>query len=345
MKRSISIINTGIQLINVIEAVQNFECQDNYLIIGQFNIFPDRIKQIEKMLEDEYMNRHFKKIYSMPKQFSPGNPLRFFGYMLAYFKFAFIILFSKKFNYCFSGVYTDIIQRPINFLSYYKNRNICLCLVDEGVRIMEDAKNRFEQLPKLTIQDKKKVLFFRDFFLAITKHWLPPTLCYFTVYDLPLLARDRQETNRYLFLQKNNIYCHNFEKEAVVIIGQPYTELNMISEISYSKIIMTILNEWKDYPCCYVPHPMEIKYKEWLPQNLLILKTQYPIELLLIGANIRALVGFHSSVLFNAAKMNICDAIVSYVINPQDYINSYNPPAMERLYDSFQKVGIKITDL
>ena len=47
MKRSISIINTEIQLINVIEAIQHFECQDNYLVIGQFNIRLDRIHKIE----------------------------------------------------------------------------------------------------------------------------------------------------------------------------------------------------------------------------------------------------------------------------------------------------------
>mgnify|MGYP001810797482 FL=1 len=126
--RSISVINTGIQLVNVIEAVNQNGCEENYLVIGQFNLHPDRIRQIRKMLQDEFLNSHFKKIYGLPKQFSPKNPLRFVSYILTYIKFAWIILRAKKFDFCFFGVYTDIIMRPIAFLSWYRNRKINICV-------------------------------------------------------------------------------------------------------------------------------------------------------------------------------------------------------------------------
>jgi len=344
MKRSIAIINTGIQLINVIEAVNRFGCEDNCLIIGQFNIFPDRIKQIEKMLEDDFMNRHFRKIYRMPVNFSAQNPLRFLGYLIAYIKFAFIIFFSKKFDYCFSGVYTDIIQRPVNYLAYFKNRNICLCLVDEGIRVTEDAKNRLAQSELISRQNSHGTIFFRDFYLAITKRWLPPSLCFFSVYDFPILKRDSVMVNPYLFFKTRNIYRYDFNSDAVVIIGQPYVELKMITEDSYKKTVNLILNSHSNKPCYYVPHPMELLYLSWLPDDVKIVRTQYPIELLLLGAKISALTGFNSSVLFNAAKMGLCDIIQSYVIKQEDYICEYNKVAVDRLYSSFKEVGIEVVN-
>jgi len=340
--RSISIINTGIQVVNVVEALRKNGCTENYLIIGQFNLHPDRIKQIEIMLKDDFLNSNFKKIYGLPKQFSPKNPLRFISYILTYIKFAFIILRAKKYDFCFFGVYTDIIMRPIVFLSWFKNRKIKINLIDEGVRVITDAANRVKQLKYIEKQKQRKTLFVRDFYLAITRKWIPPQITYFSVYDLPLSGDDNIELNEYGCFKNNNPYKYSFESGAVVIIGQPYVELNIIKQRGYEEILEKIFTDYAGKKFYYFPHPMETIYTSLIPSGINIIRSQYPVELLLLGAKIDAIVGFNSSVLYNAAKMKLCDDISSYMFNDEHYINAESIESNKTLAAMFGEARINI---
>jgi len=341
MKRSISIINTGIQLVNVIEAIQYTKCTDNYLILGQFNIFPERIKQIEKMLEDDFMKAHFKKIYTLPKQFSAKSSLRYIGYLLAYIKFFFVVFFSKKFDYCFFGVYTDIIQRPINFLAHFKNNKIQSWLVDEGLRVFKDVEDRKAQVTQIEKQQKRKKIWIRDFYLSITKRWYPPVLHYFSAYTLVVGENDKLIVNSYSYWKSNNIYKYNFKENAALIIGQPLFELKLAKESEIENYINHIVSDWRDYNCYYATHPLETVYKKFLPAYFSVIKTPYPTELLLFGAPVKVIAGFNSSLLLNMAKMGTEAQIVSYTINLKDDLSVVDC-ARQRIEKSFKDAGIKI---
>jgi len=92
----------------------------------------------------------------------------------------------------------------------------------------------------------------------------------------------------------------------------------------------------------YVPHPMEYLYQNKLPAEITIIASQYPIELLLIGSGIKTIAGFNSSVLYNAAVMELCNDIRSYMFSQPDYIQGYNSEANSRLCQAFVLAGIKI---
>ena len=64
-----------------------------------------------------------------------------------------------------------------------------------------------------------------------------------------------------------------------------------------------------------------------------------PVELLLLGAKIDAIVGFNSSVLYNAAKMKLCDDISSYMFNDEHYINAESIESNKTLAAMFGEAG------
>lgn len=342
MKRSISIINTEIQLINVIEAIHHFKCEENYLVIGQFNIRPDRIQKIEKMMEDPLFNQHFKRIIHLPLYLSNTNPLRFLGYILAYIKFFFLILFSKKFDCCFFGVVTDIIVKPIVYLTQYKNPECMLCVVDEGARVIMDSNNRVQNEDSLLRQQNKRIHLFYGLYLAITRKWIYPALTYFSIYQLSLFKQDILICNEYNYFKQNKIQQILLKEHAIVIVGQPMSELKIITSSTYQQIIQNILAKYKEYTVYYAPHPIETEYKQWLPGTTIILNTQYPLELLLIANHIDTIFGFYSTVLLNCASMKLCKNIFSISLDKEEYINEENSNQMEVFNKTLKEYGIKI---
>lgn len=341
MKRSISIINTEIQLINVIEALQHFECNDNCLVIGQFNLKPERIKKIEKMLEEPLFRQHFNKIVHLPLYLSGKNPLRFIGYILAYIKFFFFVLFSKKFDCCFFGVMTDIMVKPIAYLAYYRNPDCMLCVIDEGVRVMEDARIRVQNVSQVPQKQRKRNLFC-GYFLAITRKWSYPAVTYFTIYQLPLLPQDSLVNNDYHFFKTHKFQISPLSDNAVVIVGQPLVELEITTAETYHSIISRIVSAYSDHTIYYAPHPIENSLDQLSLYNIQILRTQYPLELVLMTNNIFAIIGFSSTALLNSAYLKLCQNIFSIDLNDEDYFRLLDKEKMKELNQQMMQHGIRI---
>lgn len=344
MKRSISIINTEIQLINVIEAIQHFECGNNYLVIGQFNIRPERIQKIEKMLEEPLFKQHFKKIIHLPLYLSNKNPLRFIGYLLAYIKFFFLILFSKKFDCCFFGVVTDIIVKPIVFLTHYKNPQCMLCVIDEGIRVTVDANERVKNAELITLQNKKSQKLLYGYYQAITRKWLYPSLTYFSIFQPVLLPQDTLIPNMHVFFKSNRISNIQLSDNAIVIVGQPFYELHFTSLEKYQEIIHHIIEHNSGKSIYYAPHPIETEYTKWLPQLVSVIKSSYPLELILINNHIDTLIGFSSTVLFNYSAMEPKKNTYSISLTRKEYINPPTQDQINLFNQKLQQFGIHIVD-
>lgn len=339
MKRSIAIINTEIQLINSIEALHHFKCDENYLVIGQFNIRPERILKIEKILEEPLFRQHFKKILHLPVYLSDKNPLRFIGYILAYIKFFFFILFSRKFDYCIFGTATDIIVKPIVFLTQYKNPLCKLCVIDEGIRIIADANKRQEDSEIINLQYNTPKSLLRGYIQAITKQWQYPSLTFFSIFQLPLLPQDNLIYNSHDFFKTNKIPGITLDNNAIVIVGQPLYELNFTTLETYQEIIFLIIKNYSCNPIYYAPHPIETEYKNWMPKQISLLQTHYPLELVLINNDVDYLIGFSSTVLFNCASMKLCKNIISVSLEEKDdKTNEKNQDLNKELL----RLGVKI---
>lgn len=345
MKRSITIINTEIQLINAIEAIHYFGCEENFLVIGQFNFQPKRIQKIENMLKEPLFRQHFKRIIHLPFYFSHKNPLRFIGYILAYIKFFFLILFSKKFDFCFFGVMTDIIVKPIAFLTQYKNPQCELCVIDEGIRIIADTLDRVHNQEAIIRQSKKKPLLLQGYYQAITKKWQYPTLTFYSIYQLSLLPQDRLIQNTYVFFKQNRLSSIRLDNHAVLLIGQPLFELHLMELSDYQKIIQQIVEKYKPFPVYYAPHPIETEYTKWLPDQVTVVKSQYPIELLIMVNQVDALIGFNSTALLNCASMGICDNIISISVENNSNTLSSETAKENQLQKEMTNLGINIVSL
>lgn len=340
MTRSISIINTEIQLINVIEAIHHFKTEENYLVIGQFNIKTDRIQKIEKMLMEPLFSQHFKKIIHLPLYLSNKNPFRFVGYALAYIKFFFLILFQKKFDFCFFGVVTDIIVKPIVYLTQYKNPECRLCVIDEGGRVIADAKERTMNESKIKLQNSRTQGLLSGFIQAINRTWAYPSLTYFSVFQLSLLPQDKLIHNDYVFFRANQIQTSQLKKNAVVVVGNPLCEHNIIPLAQCQKIINTVIAKYDAHPIYYAPHPMETEYVKWMPKHVTLLQTHYPLELVILANHADTLIGFASTALFNCAAMKICDNIISISLDEQN--NEGNAEVIRAWNTELSKVGVHV---
>jgi hypothetical protein len=346
MKKSIAIINTSWQLVNVIEAIHHNKCTDNYLIVGQFNLFPDRIKQLRQILKDPFIKNNFKKIYFLPSFFHAKSPLRFIDYILGYIKLFFIFIFVKKLDFCFSGVYTDLYQRPANFLASSFNKSIELWIIDEGLRVLTDAVNRNNLLSnKLLLLRQKKNSWIKNLLDAIKRQWHPPILHFFSLYDIPVENKDILIKNTLAYWKNNNPYKHKFNPNAIVIVGQPLAELKIISLEAYKKYISKMISEGGTNAIYYFPHPMETYYKDWLPSEILTVNSIFPTELLLIGAHIKSITGFNSTVLYNAVILGLCNEIKSYWCNLSDYLIKPDSETTGRIIKSFEEANIEVISL
>jgi hypothetical protein len=341
MKKSIAIINTSLQLLNVIEAIHHHQCAENYLIVGHFNIFPERIKQLRKILKDPFVKKNFKKIYFLPSHASSKSPIRFVEYLFGSIKLFFILLFINKVDFLFSGVYTDLYQRQANFLISSFNKSTELWIIDEGVRVLADVVNRNNILSEELLQKQKDLNWVVNFCNSIKRKWHPPVLHFFSAHDLPVKGKDTLIKNTMSYWRKNNPYSYSCPMNAIAFIGQPLVELNIISLHTYKNYISKILHDVGNFHIYYFPHPMETRYTELLPEHVKIVNSLMPTELLLMGTDIKGIVGFNSTVLYNAAVLNICSNITSYWINPSDYLQIADMEVVNNLIRAFEKRSIK----
>ena len=342
MKKSISIINTSLQLLNVIEAIHYHQSNENYLIVGHFNIFPDRIKQLKEILQYPFIKKNFKKIYYLPSRATSKSPIRFVEYFFGSLKLFFISLFINKIDLLFSGVYTDFYQRQANFLISSFNKSVELWSIDEGVRILADVTNRNHIVTDELLQKQKNKNWIQNYYCAIKREWHPPVLNFFSAHDLPIQRKDTLIKNTMSYWKKNNPYSYHFEKNAIAFIGQPLIELNIVSLQTLKYYIAKMLHNLRDCSMYYFPHPMETRYLDFLPKNVKIVNSLMPTELLLMRTNLKGIIGFNSTVLYNSAAINICSNIKSFWINPSDYLQTMDMLVVNNLIKAFKKINIRI---
>jgi len=350
MKKSIAVINTSLELFNLIEAIHYHQCTDNYLIVGHYNLLPDRIRKLKEVLKEPFIKKNFKKIYFLPSRVNSKSPFRFVEYLLGSLKLLFIFLFLNKIDYLFSGVHTNFYQRQATFLVSSFNTSVELWLIDEGVGVLQIVSQRNEVLSEEFLQKRRNKNWIMNYYRSIKKiDCQPPILHFFSAFDFPVKGKDVLIKNTMSYWKKNNPYTYKFKENAVVFIGQPLVEFKLTSLQTYKKLIAKIFQDVTDSYIYYFPHPAETRHVDLLPKNVEIVTHSIPVELLLIGACIKSIIGFSSTALYNAAILNICP-ITSYWIDTSDYlevtnIGNINVEAIHTLRRTFEKVNIKIIPL
>ena len=110
----------------------------------------------------------------------------------------------------------------------------------------------------------------------------------------------------------------------------------------YQKIIQQIVEKYKTSPVYYAPHPIETEYAKWLPAQIAIVKSQYPIELLIMVNHVDTLIGFSSTALLNCASMGICDNIISISVENNSDTLSSETAKENQLQKEMTNLGINI---
>lgn len=343
MKKSIAYITSGLQLLNLVEAIHYHQCTENYVIIGHNSVFPERIRQLKKFLHDPFIKKNFKKIFYLPARADSKSPFRFVEYVLGSVELFFIFLFIRKIDFLFLSLYTFLYQRQSTFLASSFNKKVELWSIDEGCSIIEIVNQRNKLLSEDFFETQKKRNWIVGYYNRIRgKNSQPLQLHFFSAFDLQVKGKDVYIKNTMSYWKENNPYAYKFHENAVVFIGHPLVDSNFVTEESYKNYLTKMFHDAAHHKIYYFPHPIETRYNEFLPDGIEIVKTPLPAELLLLGSNIKSIIGFDSTVLYNAAALNICHDITSYWINSSDYLRTPNMEARNNLKKTFEEINIKI---
>lgn len=321
---SVSIVCTSMQLVNCVEALNYFSCDDNTLVI----LAPST--QRESQILDVLNRLEYRGFFSKIEIIIPSTKVPLINIIRE--KHLLNKVSLMKYDYLVTGNYKLVNERYFISCAYRRNKEIKVVSVDDGLAICDIVKRRKAELacqhPNLYFPSKLvQLVFGGNRFLL---RFVPEHIIFFSCYskiDFP--AQDTFVQNKYVILSK--IYL-NFPissvitSEPICFIGQPLVRIGYLNKNVYSQYITDIINSELSGDASsfvYLAHPAE-DINESLSKALLdrinvdthVLPAE--IKLCSCSGSIK-LFGFFSSVLSNVKAM--CPDIEVVALFPKE-INS-----------------------
>ncbi|MFT7003536.1 MAG: hypothetical protein ACJAWW_000886 [Sulfurimonas sp.] len=323
MNYNLFIITSPLQLINAVEARENFRTKNNKLV-AIFTEFESKNKtQIKKLIDEKEWN---DVLYF---NFKSKNSKTTFFRQIKLVK----ILKSTNYNNVFCGDLSSSIKLILANIKKTK-----VYLLDDGAATI----NRHNHDLNAHNQNKKQLKkIFREirFHIFGLKTTLNDTINMFTSYNLKPHNKEEIIHNSLNYF-KETFLSNTIQDNHLYLLGQPLSELGFITRETYLKYINQIRNHYQDTDIIYIPHRFEkdlADIKILKDNNFTVQPTGLPIELQFMNNNIYPLhiCSFWSSALFTlnilypdssiiAFKIASCDAKKSLqkVSNVYDYIES-----------------------
>lgn len=349
--KSLSIVCTQMQLVNCIEAIQEYGCRENDLLIlaGNRNSL-DKIMQLLRSYESVFRFNQVHSFYLKSTKFGIFNIIM---------QLLFITKSTKKVSYdiLFSGNYKHAQQKYILRNALNVNNNANIVLVDDGLAVYEicDRRNHEIESGRSNIHYSSKA--YKICYSCFLKNFLPPTITFFTLYKgLKIQPTDSLIFNKYTFSKKYSIGAeHHFSSgERIVFLGQPLIDnkslgLNTFTKENYCNYIKHSL-EFLHESCSrivYFPHPAEdtatTLTNDFMLSNVVVRPT-FPFELNAVHLPDNVLViGFYTSALVNLHMAYPHLKIISLYFNE---INESSIPRIKKVvnnaYDVIENEGIQV---
>lgn len=333
------------QLINCIEAIKYFNCDDNWLVITLFS--SARVKRIKVLLEKYHLRDNFSHVFNMRIIDSTTQMADWFNVLVSRLVIEYFVLF-RKFSCVIVGHYLNWPERFILYKVPLKNPDCRCVLVDDGAGTIRFAQARQnEQLQGRMISLSSKKL--RFLFSIDMKRIYPKKLTYFTNYPVAeyLLSEDDMVKNDYsnilnlLASDVRNYYSRM--EETLVILGQPLSFVDVLTDEKYLFYLheaIRIIEERRHInQVLYFPHPDEqnIGLVTSCFPNFKIVKSDIPFEMVAMSLpSTCSILGFYTSALWNCNLLPIQPKIYSILIRESDYYcNESKKKAIMSVYDDF----------
>lgn len=303
MDKTVSIISTGLQLINCAEYIKAQGEHNNVLVV--YASSKRRIAQIKALIANKTYDGIFEKIVYL-REFS-NRYLNVFNVILNIIRLYLISIGKTK--CCIAGNYLMASHRFL--IARFNKRDVKVVLVDDGLTTTEVAKWRPIELKEGIVHMFNGSFTTRLFYLPVRRYCVPKKVQYFTVYDVNVSSiGDEYIRCDYEYLKS---HIQNFEINSEVFSGECF----FISQPLYKSIITkhsycSYLNEFakltdkKDI--IYIPHPSEDNFEQEIIPSLAkkyrVIKTSLPFEIIASiikpGASVFT---FYSSVIVNLMEM------------------------------------------
>lgn len=328
MKKNLFIIRSPLQLINMLEAIKEFNLKNNLFIIIETKSNANNI-QISEVLK--LYNTHDIEINTL-KSYSNSKLFHYIKLIKSLQKYTY--------DYIFIGSYGSI-QNII--CQNLKSNNIFL--VDDGTMTLQIQKEIYN---KKSFKDNIKTLRYQLFGLKTLKY---NKVNFFTFLDLQPLQDEIIIKNCFNYLQEifSQSNKNDSSSEIIYIIGQPlYNHSNELTEISYMKYLKEIFLNYPEHKIYYIPHRSEkisLQLHTYITTYAKIHINKYPIEIELLLNNIpkpTIVVGFFSTALYTIMKMYQDIHVFSYKIQDKDILDSKRLIEIKNFYNFFELNNIKI---
>lgn len=310
---SVSFITTQMQLINCVEAIHQFGCKENALIIASND--EERQKRIQTLLDILSPYFAFDNVYILCKGVAKG----WFGglkYVYKQKKEISRLVHGKKIDVFFSTNFKQAQQKFIIKKLFNLNSDLQIVLVDDGLAVCEIAVRRSNELRTNKSDTHYISRAYKLLYEAEVRCFVPRHIVFFTVYkDISISQEDSLIYNNYSFVKRHKIGDSEIGIGEVVVLGQPlvnsnYLGLDSFSSDTYCEYIINAIRAI-GFPfsrIVYFPHPAEnitISLSSTKSSNFSVVENNIPIELILLHVHQEVpILGFYTSALVNIVELD-----------------------------------------
>lgn len=330
--KSISIVGSELQFLNAYEALKEYKCKENILVLSSFNA---RIGRIYELLSQQEIRDQFQFILKLRMIPCNGRVSNFMN--AVFFRIQLYFLQLKKVDYCIIGNYNEMYHRYLACKLEEKGAKIVE--VDDGLNIGSIVNFRKEDLQG-NFSNHYPLSFFKKVFFFNRKKtvYVPLQITFFSsLVSNPsfLGTKDLCVINKRLHFKDFSQYSLSLEVDAIIFIGQPYIESNMMNKKDYFTYLKSVSLRYPKRKIYYFPHPLESNLKEIAKalSMYVIKKINFPIELLLNSlTKTNIIIGFSSTVLLFFADQN---SFSVFYIKPKSSDFKDCKEAMSQCYHDF----------
>ncbi|MBE0514846.1 polysialyltransferase family glycosyltransferase [Sulfurimonas sp.] len=311
--KNLFIIGTPLQLINAIEAINNFKLENNILIIVHRSLEANRtqLDKIRNLYEwEEIIDIEYSKHSSLLKYIDLVKHLKMYAYKY--------IFFPKL----------EVIPKIV--IANVKKEKVFL--LDDGTMTIMIYENNIKT-NKLNEYNFKEIRFL--FFGLKIK--IRDKINLFTYFDLPSVNGIEVIKNNLLYL-KDDVKNGKKDDDTIFFLGQPLT--NIIDDATYRNSLESIIKK-HNKKLIYIPHRGETKEKiDYLSKldnpYFSVKDIGMPAELFFLNNNIYPthVMSYYSTAL-TTLDMIYDDCIINYIKVPE---NSKSKAAFDRNLRKYYEV-------
>ncbi len=300
MTSNLYIVESPLQLLNAIEAKEEFTAKKNILIV-KFSNERRNNYQIEKLLKESFWDR----IYKIPYIYTTKTQIIYFCFLTRL-----LVWQKQKFQKIFIGEFrSDEMWMLLNNVQHIET-----FLLDDGSVTIEVQKNYLKEIEKYNSEksrSKRKYILYNFFFLKAPKR---KVIDLFTMFDLKPHPGQKVIQNNFKALASKiiNIDDHA-NSNTVFFIGSNIVERGIVNDKYFFECIEYIVNFYKanEKNIIYLPHRRENEKKLLTMKNQFGIEVLYPsdlIELYFLNKKIwpKHIASFYSTALYSLKKIYKC---------------------------------------